>query len=47
MEYKELNQQQKAIVDCFEGIFANSEMSEKDFITSLAFILNKYKGRNK
>lgn len=45
MEYKDLNQEQKAIVDSIEMLFKNSMMSKKDFITSILFLLNKYKDK--
>ena len=42
MNYKDLTQDQKRIVDAIENAYAGF-VSNKDFVTSLAFLINKYK----
>ena len=44
MNYDELTKQQKLIADKIERIYINSNgMNKQDFITGLAFVLNKHK----
>jgi len=44
MEYNELTPQQKAISQTIENVYImHHSVNIKDFIISLAFILNKYK----
>lgn len=48
MQYKELTEQQKAVVDDIEKLYINHHsLNEKDFITALAFTLNKYQKKRK
>jgi hypothetical protein len=47
MDYKDLSDMEKRIVQIIENIFLANRITRKDFVTALAFLINKYKFKRK